>query len=150
AVGWRVGARPVFGLYLAAVFVEGLAFEPADHAALRAAGAGPERVVGVFREHEMVGGEAGADERDLPASGIVHREMARGLLDRRELRRGMVRALAAEVRIGELADARGEPDPAGLIHHRIVHAGLAVPDHLVAPIGRWAAWIVLRRWRLGI
>ncbi len=150
AVGVEDERRPALRLHLVAGFVEGLAVKPADHAALRAAGAGPERVVGVFREHEMVGGEAGADERDLAAFWIVHGEMARGLLDRRELRRGMVRALAAEVRIGELADARGEPDPAGLIHHRIVHAGLAVPDHLVAPIGRWAVWVVLRRWRLGI
>src|SRR5215470_9896781 len=96
AVGVEDERRPALRLYLVAGFVEGLAVEPADHAALRAAGAGPERVVGVFREHEMVGGEAGADERDLPASGIVHREMARGLLDRRELRRRMVRALAAK------------------------------------------------------
>src|SRR3984893_967163 len=150
AVGVEDERRPALRLHLVAGFVEGLAVEPADHAALRAAGAGPERVVGVFREHEMVGGEAGADERDLAAFWIVHGEMARGLLDWCELRRGMVRALAAEVRIGELADARGEADPAGLIHHRIVHAGLAVPDHLVAPIGRWAVWIVLRRRRLWI
>src|SRR5262249_5707392 len=46
--------------------------------------------------------------------------------------------------------AGGYRDYVGVIHHRIVHAGLAVPDHLVAPIGRWAVWIILRRWRLGI
>src|SRR5262249_22235705 len=60
AVAVGVERRPALRLHLVAGFVEGLAVEPADHAALRAASAGPERVVGVFREHEMVGGEAGA------------------------------------------------------------------------------------------
>src|SRR2546427_461092 len=62
----------------------------------------------------------------------------------------MVRALFAEVRICRRTNPRGEPNPTFLVHHRVMVAGLAVPDRLLAPIGRGAHRRVLRGWRLRI
>src|SRR5205823_4579645 len=98
----------------------------ADDAALRATGAGPERVAGVLGEHQVMGREAGPDQRDLPGLRVVHGEMAVGLLKRKQLRRRMVRTSLTELRIGGRTDARGKPDPASFVEHGIVHAGLAV------------------------
>ena len=98
----------------------------------------------------MVGREARADQRDLAGPGVVHREMPVGLLEREELRRGMGRPLPAEIRIGRRADARGEPHAAFLVEHRVVHAGLAVPDRLRPPVRRRQHGVLLRRGRGGI
>ena len=127
-----------------------LAIEPAERAGARPARAHPQRVVGVLGEDQMMRLVAGADQRDLAALRIDHREMPRRVLHREHFRRRMVRALLAEVRIGRRADARGEPDLALLVVHRIVRRGLAVPDHLLAPVGRRRQRIVLRRRRLRI
>ena len=98
----------------------------------------------------MVRLEAGADQRDLAGLGLDHRQVPRRGLQREHLGRRMVRALLAEVRIRRRADARGEPDPALLVVHRVVRAGLAVPDRLLAPVGRRRHRIVLVRRRLRI
>src|ERR1051326_5636143 len=47
--------------------------DPADDAALRPARAGPQRVVGVVAEVEVMGRKAGADERPLIGLRVVHR-----------------------------------------------------------------------------
>src|SRR5437899_4213132 len=64
----------------------------------------------------------------FPVFRIVHGEMAVGLFDREQLRRRVLGALLAKVRIRRRADSRGEPDPAFLVEHRVVHTRLAVPD----------------------
>ncbi len=88
---------------------------------------------------------AGADQVDLAALRLDHREMPRRILHREDFCRRMVRSLPAEIRIGRWADARSEPDLTLLVIHRIVCRGLAVPDHLLAPVGRRRKRIVLRR-----
>src|SRR5881275_1585030 len=35
-----------------------------------------------------------------------------------------------------LSGGRGEPHPAALVEHRVVHVGLAGPDRFAAPVGR--------------
>ncbi len=80
--------------------------------------------------------EAGVDVRELLRLRIVDRDLATSLLHREQLRGRVIRTLAAERRRLLLADARRHPDAPVLIEHRIVHRGLAVPDHLAAPIGR--------------
>src|SRR5437870_2133330 len=84
----------------------------------------------------MVGGEARADQRELAGFRIVHGEMAVGLVEWEQLRRGMVRPFFAEGRIVRWTDSRSEPDAALFIEHRVVHARLAIPDDLVAPVWR--------------
>src|SRR5215470_7678750 len=59
----------------------------------------------------------------------------------------MLRALLAKVRICGGAYTGGEPHPALLVYHRIVNAGMAVPNDLVPPIHRGALWQVRRRRR---
>ena len=127
---------PALRFCFVAGLLEELAVEPADDAARRTAGTCPERVVRVLGEDEMVGREAGADQRERLSAPVVHRQMPVRALEREELRRRVVRALAAELRILGRPDARGEPDAALLVHHRIVDRGLAIPDRLLAPVGR--------------
>ena len=52
--------------------------------------------------------------------------------------------------IGRRAHARGEPHAPLLVEHRVVHAGLAVPDRLVAPVRRGRHRVLLRRRRVRI
>ncbi len=59
----------------------------------------------------------------------------------------MIRTLAAEIRIGVGTDARGEPNAPAVIHHRIMGDALAVPNHLIAPIGRGLEDRIVRRCR---
>ena len=97
-----------------------------------------------------MGREAGADQRERLGAAVVHRQMPVRALEREELRRRVVRALAAELRILGRPDTRGEPDAALLVHHRIVDRGLAVPDRLLAPVGRRRHRKLFRRRRLRI
>ena len=97
------------------------------------AAAGPQRLVGVLGEDQVMRREAGADQRELARRRIVHGQMAVGVFEREHLRRRMVRALLAEVRIGRRTHPRGEPDASLLVHHRVVIAGLAVPDRVRLP-----------------
>ena len=80
--------------------------------------------------------EASADQCELAGRRIIHRQMAVGLLQREDLRRRMARSLLAEIRVCRRAHPGGEPDPALLVHHRVVRGSLAVPYGLRAPIGR--------------
>ena len=47
-------------------------------------------------------------------------------------------------------DAGGEPDPALFVHHRIVDAGVAVPDRLLAPEHRRSQRVIRGAWRFRI
>src|SRR6516162_8005198 len=85
--------------------------EPADDRRLRAAGAGPQRLIGVRGEVQMVPREAGADQREFPARRIIHRQIAVRLLQWEDLRRGMARPLFAEIWVCRGAHSGGEPDP---------------------------------------
>ena len=117
-----------------------LGVEPADDTAARArtARARPQRVVGVVREIKVMGREAGVDHVPLAGRGIEAREFARGGRLRIGLGGRMVRALLAVIGVGRRPQLGGEPDLALLIHHHVVNGGVAVPDRLVAPIGRSA------------
>ena len=72
----------------------------------------------------------------LPVFGsyIVTRRLV--LLSGNSTADGWRRALLAEVRIVRHVAGRGEPDAALPVDHRVVVVGLAVPDVLLAPIGR--------------
>src|SRR4026209_2233344 len=85
----------------------------------------------------MVGAETGADMRDLSALRVVHREMAAGALNGKELRRRMIRSLFAVIRVIWGAYRGREPDARLFVEHRVVDVVLARPDRLTAPIGRW-------------
>src|SRR5207244_8990121 len=76
AIGVKDERRPALGLHLVAGLLEQLPVQPANHAAGGAAGAGPQRVVGVLGKDQVMGGEAGADERELARRRIVHGQMA--------------------------------------------------------------------------
>ena len=65
AVGVEDKRRPPLRLHRIAGLVEHLGVEPADH---RAAAAGPQRVVGVVAELQVMGLEARVDERVLASS----------------------------------------------------------------------------------
>src|SRR5262245_7182644 len=105
-----------------------------------------------------MGGKARADERELARRRIIHGQMAIGGFEREHLCRWMVRPFLTEVRIGRRTHPRGEPDPSLFVHHRIVIAGLAVPDGFGSPVwrgrhrrllGRRRLWIADRHFYLG-
>ena len=84
AVGVEDERRPALRLLLVAGFFEHLAVEPADDAAGRTAGAGPQRVVGVLGENQMVRRKAGVDQRELLASCGSYIDRCRFALFERE------------------------------------------------------------------
>ncbi len=94
--------------------------------------------------------ETGVDEGELSGLRIVQGELAVGTPDGKDPGRGMIRTFPAEGRIRRPPHARGEPDPALLVEHRIVRARLAVPDRLRSPIRGRRHRVVLRRRRLRI
>ena len=143
AVGIQHERRPALRALLVTGLFEELAVEPAERRVAGAAGARPERVVRVLGEHQMVRAEAGADQRELAALRVVHREMAVGALERQHLRRRMARPLPAELGVARRPHARGVPDAPLLIQHRIVARGVTVPDRRRAPVGRRRHRIVL-------
>src|SRR6266498_4657562 len=98
----------------------------------------------------MVRGETSTDLCELFRSWIVHRQMSVGLLEREHFGRRMVRALFAEIQICRRTDPRGKPNSTFLIHHRVMVAGLAVPDRLLSPIWGGAHRRILRGRRLRI
>ena len=130
AVGVEDERRPALRLRLVAGLFEHLAIQPADHLA---AAARPQRVVGVLGKHQMVRAEAGADVRELLRLRIPHREMASRALDREQLRRRMIRARLAEVRIVRRPHGRSDPHAALLVEHRVVHVVAAASRSLRCP-----------------
>ena len=136
AVGVQNERGPALRLLLIAGFLEHLSVEPSEDLVRCAAGARPQSVVGILGEVQMMRAETGVDERELPGFRIVHGELAVGAFDGKDLRRRMIRPFSAEGRVRRPAHARGEPDPALLVEHRVVRARLAVPDRLRSPIRR--------------
>ena len=135
AVGVEDQRGPALRLLGIAGFVEQLCVEPADRPGAAAAG-GPQRVVGVAREVEMVGGEAGIDEGVFHRLRVEHRQLAVALVQRPRLGGGVVGALFAERRVLDAAHGGGQPHPALPVDHRIVVVDAGIPNLLVAPIGR--------------
>ena len=135
AVGVEHQRGPALRLLDVAGLVEHLGVDPADIAAA-AAGPHPQRLVGVVAELQMMRAEAGLVGGVLAGLRIVHRHPAVGAVERKLDGRRMARALLAEVGIVRLVAGRGEPDAALPVEHRVVVVGLAVPDVLLAPIGR--------------
>ena len=135
AVGVEHQRGPALRLLDVAGLVEHLGVDPADIAAA-AAGAHPQRLVGVVAELQMMRTEAGLVGGVFAGLRIVHRHPAVGAVERKLDRRRMARALLAEVGIVRLVAGRGQPDAALPVEHRVVVVGLAVPDVLLAPIGR--------------
>src|SRR5690606_26618383 len=111
--------------------VEGLRVEPTDDLS---AAARPERVALVGRELQVMRREARVDERVVAGLGLVQRELARGSLEREELRGRMIGAPSAECRILGAADARRVPHSTELIEHLIMRIRTTVPDALVVPV----------------
>ncbi len=145
AVGVDDHRRPALRLRGIAGLPIHLGIDPADHGEIAlAVVAQPQRVVGILREVEMVGAEAGVDERELLGGGVIDGDLAR-ILD--EAGRGSgerIKLGGAQGRIPlaiirrVLGRARlcGEIDAPILVHHGIVGVDLGVPDLLGAPIGR--------------
>ena len=61
AIGVQDQRRPALRFLLVMSLVPNLGVQPAHHAAAPAA-AGPQRVIGVVGEQQVVGGEAGVDQ----------------------------------------------------------------------------------------
>ena len=83
-----------------------------------------------------MGRETGIDHLVVFGFRIVDRQMTAAFAERRQLGRGVGRALLAEGGVLSLPVARREPHAAILVQHGVMDAGLAVPDDLIAPIGR--------------
>lgn len=128
--------------------IEQICIQPADHLP---AAAGPQRIVGVFGEPQMVGAEAGVDEGVLFGGRIEDRQLAPGVVRWKGLRGRMRGTLAAPVGILVAANPRGEPHAALAVEHRVVNVGAAVPDGFFVPVcGRRDDGIVVGRRRIGI
>ncbi len=133
AVGIENPGRPALGGLGVAGFEEHLPVEPADHLA---AAAGPQRVVLVIGELQMVRGVARVDEGVLTRLGVVHGELPVRTTRREGLGRGVIRAFLAEGAVVRRADPGRVPDESFLVEHRVVGVRLAVPDALGAPVSR--------------
>src|SRR5208283_3661394 len=110
----------------------------------------PQGLVLVLREKEMVREEAGVDVVPLLLLWIPDRELSAVLVQWHHLRRRMVRALLAEVRVVRPAEARAEIHAALRVHHRVVQAAAAVPNRLAPPVSRRLHRQVLRVRRAGL
>ena len=138
AVGVEHERGPALRLFLVAGLVEHLGVQPAHDLA---AAARPQRAVRVFREHQVVGPETGADVCELLGLRIPHGEVAVGGGDRKQFRGRMRRPFLAERRVVAGAYRRGHPHPAPFVEHRVVHVVLAGPVHLAAvSTATAAAW----------
>src|ERR1041385_1766805 len=76
--------------------------------------------------------------------------MTIGLVDRQHFGGRMIGPLLAEVGILAGADAGRKPDPAFLVHHRIVIESVAIPDGFGAPVSGRTKGVVLCRWRIRV
>src|SRR5439155_10640115 len=100
AVGVDDDRRPALRSRRVAGLEEQLGVHPADHAARRAARGEPQRLVGVVTEVQVVRGETGVDVLPLARLRVVYGDLAQGAFLRRNLGRGMIGALLAEIRVG--------------------------------------------------
>ena len=93
-----------------------------------------ERIFRVLSELEVVGPEAGVDEREFLRVWMEHRSLPPAVGEREILRIGVGRALPAPIRVVPAdADPRREPHPPVLVHHRVVDIGGAVQHDLLSP-----------------
>src|SRR5262245_21469616 len=114
-------------------FIKPLAVEPACDLP---ATAGPDRVVAIVTELQVVRSEAGIDKAVFHRLGLENGELTHILLDWEQLGRRMAGTLLAKVGIVGTADCRRQPDAALLVEHRVVIVHLRVPQLLLTPIGR--------------
>src|SRR5262245_324938 len=114
--------------------------EPTDYAAAATRG-GPQRVVAVVGEVQMVGREADIDEVVFLRLGIVDRELATAAVERVKLGRRVVPIVAVGGLFLLVTERGRHPDPALLVEHRVVVVEVGFPDLLVAPVGRRAEWL---------
>ena len=147
AVGVEHQGGPALRGLLVAGLEERLRVQPADD---RPAAAGPERVVLVLGEYQMMRAVARTDEGHLLRVGIPDGQVPPRAGVGKRLRRRVVRPVQAHRRVVGAAHPRGEPDAAGLIEHRVVDVGLAVPDRLVPPVGRGRQRRARRDRRVGV
>src|SRR5207253_3975197 len=104
AVGVENERRPALRSHLVAGLLEHLAIEPAEYTRAGDPAAGPQRVVSVLGEDQMVRREAGADQGELAGRRVVHRQLTTGFLQRKYLGRGVVRSGLAEIGVRRRAD----------------------------------------------
>ncbi len=98
AVGIENQSRPALRLLRVVRFIPHLGVEPAHHSAAAAA-AGPQCVVGVLGEQQVVRAETGVDHRGLFRRRIVHGQLPARPIERRERCRRKARPCLAERRI---------------------------------------------------
>src|SRR5207253_4707762 len=110
AVGVEDERGPTLRLHFVAGLLVHLYVDPAGRTALRAACAEPQRVVGVETELQVMRREARADHLEFLRLRIIHRDVAVRCVDWEDLRRRMIGARLAVVRIWRRTDAGGKPD----------------------------------------
>src|SRR5215831_10930822 len=123
AVGVDDDRGPALGFRLVAGLFVDPAVQPAHDALLRSTLADPNRVIGILRQHHVVGVVAGPNQLGGVRLGIVYRQATGRFLDRERLGRWVIRSRLTERRVLRLANARGEPDFTLLVHHQAVNAG---------------------------
>src|SRR5215471_10392696 len=84
----------------------------------------------------MLSGEAGADQRPFASLRIVHGELPIGSLQWGDLRRWMIPAFLAVIRILRWPHSCSEPHTSFFIHERIMDTRVAIPNRFVAPVRR--------------
>src|SRR5262249_42449694 len=133
AIGVKHEGGPTLRRGRIAGLVELLAIEPARNLA---AATGPDGVVPIVAELQVMRAEAGVDEAVVHRLRVEYGELAQILVERKQLGRRMVGSGFAEVWIVRAAERRRQPDAALAIEHRVVVVDLGVPQLLLAPIGR--------------
>src|SRR5262249_43299942 len=95
AIGVEDERCPTLRQTLIACFIENFPIEPADRVS-PAAGAGPKRLIGVIAELQMMRAEAGIDQGDLAARGIIDGKLPIGAGKRKEFGREQIGARFAK------------------------------------------------------
>ena len=133
AVGIQNEWRPPLGRYRIARFQVLASIQPADHPA---AAAGPQGVVFILGEHQVMGAETGVDWGIYIRVRIIDTEMSAGAPQWKRLGRGVIGAFLTERRyILRVTHPGSDPHPAILIQHGIMYRSRGIPDGLVSPIG---------------
>ena len=136
AVGVEDEARPPLRLLRVVRLVPHLRVQPAEDRVAHAEVVEPERVVRVLGEIEVMRVETEVDVGELLRLRVVHRRLPHGLVHREALRGGMARSGAAPRGRGRRTDARGHPEAALAVEHRVVHVAAARPDVFIVPVRR--------------